>query len=1060
MSHADSVTTGGPTRPSTASSGALPGPAGGTRLPDPATLSSGFTEQVRRTPDAVAVAAGEHVLTYAELEDRVYALAARLAERGVGPETTVAVVLPRSVDLVVALHAVLVAGGAFVLLDPAAAQDRQRRTLALAAPVLLLTGADAPHPRGTGVPVIRLDENAPAPAAEPAGPAADNPAYLVVDLDGPSAVVIGHRAAHANAEWRARRFGVGEGDAVLWHAPLTSQLAVGEVLLALQTGARLVVPDTDARGDAALLAATLHRTEATAVLLAPATLAALTELPEAERQLDALRVVLATGGPLSPRTAAALRMVSGATLWHSYSRPETGGEMTAHEVTGEDTEFVPLGAPADDVELFVLDHRLRPVGEGEVGELYVSGVQLARGYAKRTAATAAGFVANPAGPLGDRMFATGDLVRRTTTGDGYPAIEYTGRRSGAAAPTPGASPRRRGDTGLPLSGELVLDEFENQAAATPFDPALVFVPADAASATILTYGELDRRTNQLARHLLALEPASEATVLLAVPRGVEFVLGLYAALKAGVAVVPVPPGADLDALAGAVAPAAVLTTAAAAPDPAGPPVIALDRFAGAGLSDEPLAPAERRGPLVADHTALLLYPGGAGHGVPVSHAALVHRLVGMQTRHGFDRDDVYLHRSATGGPAELDGYLLPLRVGATLILAAPGESADNAYLTGLIAGYGVTATDFTADRLREFADHLRRTGEAAAVASLRTVAILGDPVPASVVRAFGAVSAARLHHNYDRAEATVTLSYPVVPAADAGETLPVGVRDWNRRVYVLDRRMRPASPGVNGELYLAGTQLARGYRDAPADTADRFVANPFGSPGERMFRTGELARWETVGTRAALVRLGSVAGPDPDPAAHRGASMHARIGGGIGTRVAELARRYAVPPFAVVRAAVTVLLAQIGGTRDEQSRVLSASLAEMLCAEPDPLVTSAAATVSESCAVTGPLGAVTLSYLDTGDTFGMPGLELTAVEFDGPPAPAGVQFIVSSHTDPDGHLGLEIEYSTDLFDTDTAARLLRRFARALGLLTNDPDASCGSFDLRSPAERAVGAPAL
>lgn len=1060
MSHTDSVTTGGPTRPSTATLGDLPGPPGGHRRPDPATLGSGFTEQVRRTPDAVAITAGEHTLTYAELEERVFALAARLADRGVGPETTVAVSLPRSVDLVVALHAVLVAGGAFVLLDPAAAQDRQRRTLALAAPVLLLTGAGAPHPRGTGVPVIELDHSVATPAAEPAGPAADNPAYLVVDLDGPSAVVIGHRAAHANAEWRARRFGTGEGDAVLWHAPLTSQHAVGEVLLALQTGARLVIGDTDTRGDAALLAETLCRTAATTVVLTPAALTALTELPEAERQLDAVDRILVTGGPLSARTAAALRMVSGATLWHSYSRPETGGEMTAHEVTGEDTDFVPLGAPADDVELFVLDHRLRPVAEGEIGELYVSGVQLARGYAKRSAATAAGFVANPAGPLGDRMLATGDLVRRTSTGDGYPALEYAGRGSGGTASDVTSASVRRGGTGLPLAGELVLDEFENQAAATPFDPALVSVPTDAASATILTYGELDRRTNQLARGLLALEPAPEASVLLAAPRGVEFVLGLYAALKAGVAVVPVAPGADLARCARSAAPVAVLTVTGGARI-AGVPVIEIDRFATTALSDEPLTPAERRVPLVADHPALLLHTGDTGHGVPISHAALVHRLVGMQTRHGFDGADVYLHRSATGGPAELDGYLLPLRVGATLILAAPGDSADNAYLTGLVAGYGVTATDFTADRLRDFADHLHRTGAAAAVASLRTVAVLGDPVPASVVRAFGAVSGARLHHNYDRAEATVTLSYPMVLGADSGETLPVGVRDWNRRVYVLDRRMRPASPGIDGELYLAGTQLARGYRDAPADTADHFVANPFGTPGERMFRTGERARWETVGTRAALVRLGNLPGSTAcDGTAHRGASMHARIGGGIGTRVADLARRYAVPPFAVVRAAVTVLLAQLGGLRGEQSRVLSASLADILCAEPDPLITSAAASVSESCAMAGPLGAVTLSYLDTGDTFGMPGLELTAVEFDGPPAPAGIQFIVSSHTDPDGHLGLEIEYSTDLFDTDTAARLLRRFARALGLLTNHPDASCGSFDLRSPAERAVGAPAL
>src|SRR5690606_25595579 len=142
----------------------------------------------------------------------------------------------------------------------------------------------------------------------------------------------------------------------------------------------------------------------------------LAALPDAEERLDSLRVVLGCG-TLPAKTAAALRFVSGATLWHVYGRPETAGEVLAHEVTGADLEVVPIGTAADDVELLILDEHLCPVADGEIGELYVSGVQLARGYLGRQA-TAATFLANPIGPVDDRMFATGDLVRRRPPVDG------------------------------------------------------------------------------------------------------------------------------------------------------------------------------------------------------------------------------------------------------------------------------------------------------------------------------------------------------------------------------------------------------------------------------------------------------------------------------------------------------------------------------------------------------------------------------------------------------------------------------------------------------------------
>ncbi|MEV0434286.1 AMP-binding protein [Nocardia sp. NPDC050413] len=838
MSHTNSVTA------------AVPFDTLGRELPnedgrDPATLLAAFIDQVADDPDALAVVDGERALTYAEVADRAEELAAVLVERDAGPETTVAVCLPRSAELVVAVHAVIASGAAFVLLDPDASADLRARTLALAAPTLLLTGTvptsadpglDTESTTEDGaeqtisVQVLTGADNPPAEGSRALpGPGADNPAYLVVDPTASTAVVIGHRAAHANSVWRYRMCGIGAGDSVLWHAPLGSQAAIGELLLALQSGAALVLPVGDN------LAEAIAETRVTTAAFDPVQLAELTELPDAEELLDSLRVVLARGATLPARTAAALRSVSGATLWQVYGRPETAGEVVAHEVTGADLEVVPLGCAADDVELLVLDEHLEPVADGEVGELYISGVQLARGYLGRQA-TAATFLANPIGPVDDRMFATGDLVRRRPPGEGWAAeLEYVGRvddRADRYAVVPA-----RG--GLP--GELLLDEFEAQAAATPFDPAVVHA---AGSGSIITYGDLDRRTNQLARHLTALGIGPECPVLVDIPCSIELVVGVYAVLKAGGAVVPVEAGV----LPPVVGPALIVTVAGrehtAVYDI---PRVVIDDVTLSDYSDEPITPAERRAPVLPQHPAFVLYPRGAGQGVTVSHAAAVHRITAMQSRHGLTGRDVYLHQAT-----EWHGYVLPLRVGATVVLTEP---PDPARLTDLIATYGITAADFTPQRLTEFTEHL--TGVADGVPTLRSAVVLGAPLSAAQIRDFAAVSAAHLHHDYGRAEATVTLTYPEGPRADSGEPPPVRVREWNRRVYVLDARLRPTSPGVAGELYLSGAQLARGYRDDPTVTAERFVANPFGIPGERMFRTGERARWEIDGTTAALVRLGT-----------------------------------------------------------------------------------------------------------------------------------------------------------------------------------------------------------
>ncbi|GGK49800.1 AMP-binding protein [Nocardia camponoti] len=690
---------------------------------EPGTLLAEFAAQLALDPDALAVRHGETPLSYGELAELVAAKAAALVARGVGLETTVAIAMTRSIDLVVAVHAVLAAGGAFVLLDPAAPRETRERAIELAAPSLVLT--DSGNESGIAAEPVRLPR-----------PGADNPAYLVVDVPAASAVVIGHRAARANALWRQRLCGLSAGDSVLWRAPLDTQHAVGELLLALQTGAALVLADEPELGDA------VADNAVTTVCVSPDDLAGLVAHPDAESRLDSLRVILSSGAPLPTQTAAELRAVSGATLWHLYGRAETAGEVVAHEVTGADTAVIPLGLAADDVELLVLDEHLAPVADGEVGQLYVSGVQLARGYLGRQS-TAATFLANPAGPVEDRMFATGELVRLRDAPYGPGAeLEFVGRVESS-----------------PLAGELVLDEFEAQAQTTPFDPAVVHIPGGSAPTAIITYGDLDRRTNQLARHLNAIGIGPESAVVIDVPRSIELIIAIYAVLKAGGAVVPTDSGVALPEILRAADPAALLTVDDRVPFIADEfPVVVLDRVHLSHYSDEPLAASDRETAVLPSHPAFILFGPGSARATHVTHAAAVNRLVDEPGRH-FTARDVHLQPDIGSVTTQWRGYLAPLRVGATLVL-----------------------TEATPDP----------------------------------------------NHRAD-----------VLASA----------------THILDRRLQPTGPGVAGEVYLAGDQLAIGYRADPATTAARFIANPFGRPGERLFRTGGYGRWDVDGHAATLVRL-------------------------------------------------------------------------------------------------------------------------------------------------------------------------------------------------------------
>ncbi|MVU79075.1 amino acid adenylation domain-containing protein [Nocardia sp. ET3-3] len=398
------------------------------------------------------------------------------------------------------------------------------------------------------------------------------------------------------------------------------------------------------------------------------------------------------------------------------------------------------------------------------------------------------------------------------------------------------------DTRHPGAPELLLDAYRRAVVAHPDRVALHYEGVE------LTYREFDLRVNKLARLLIAYGVGPESLVGLSLRRSPELVIGMYAVLTAGGAYVPLDPDHPAERIAhilDTAQPVCVLTTIAdAVPVPDGTGVVYLDVLDNDVFNGAPLNPGELLGKVLPEHPAYVIFTSGSTgrpKGVAVSHAAIHNQTTWMLSEYPMGPGDVYLQKTATTFDVSLWGYFMPLRTGAKLVVATHDGHRDPVYVAEAIARHGVTVTDFVPSMLTVFASHTA----AGSIESLRDVFVIGEALPPETVAAFAAVCGAKVHNLYGPTEAAVSVTYWQA-RGDERPTVPIGLPQWNTRVYVLDGRLRPVPAGVAGELYLAGDQLARGYVRRPDLTADRFVANPFGH-GERMYRTGDLVVWRDAG---------------------------------------------------------------------------------------------------------------------------------------------------------------------------------------------------------------------
>ncbi|QIS01618.1 amino acid adenylation domain-containing protein [Nocardia brasiliensis] len=397
------------------------------------------------------------------------------------------------------------------------------------------------------------------------------------------------------------------------------------------------------------------------------------------------------------------------------------------------------------------------------------------------------------------------------------------------------------DTRRPVAPELLLDGYRRTVAARASATALVY------EGQTLSYREFDERVNRLARLLIDRGIGPESLVGLAIRRSIDLVVGMYAIVTAGGAYVPLDPDHPAERIAhilDTAQPACVLTTAADAIQvPDGIEVLRLDEIDTVAFDGAPVRADELRRRLLPQHPAYVIFTSGSTgrpKGVAVSHAAINNQIDWMLAEYPLGPDDVYLQKTATTFDVSLWGFFMPLRAGATLVVAAHDGHRDPGYVAETIAAQRVTVTDFVPSMLTVFAAH----AAADAGPTLREAFVIGEALPPETVTAFGAVSRARLHNLYGPTEAAVSVTYWPADGSDT-RSVPIGLPQWNTQVYVLDARLRPVPAGVPGELYLAGDQLARGYVRRPDLTADRFLANPFGF-GERMYRTGDLVVWRAA----------------------------------------------------------------------------------------------------------------------------------------------------------------------------------------------------------------------
>lgn len=382
----------------------------------PTTLGALVQDRAAATPAAIAVVDEHGRYSYAEINAAANRVAHALIAAGIGTEDKVAVLLGRSLDLVVTALGIAKAGAAYVPVDPEYPPERIDFILADAAPALVvrepLDTADHPDTDPDDTDRVR-----------PLRP--ENLAYLIYTSGStglPKGVEVAHAPIAEYLTWFGRDYRIDDSDVLLQVASPSFDVSIGELFGTLGSGARLVIPRPDGLRDIGYLTDLLQHEGVTAMHFVPSLLGLFLSLPGVN-QWRTLRRIPIGGEPLPGELADRFHATFDALLHNFYGPTETVVNSTRFKVEGaQGNRIVPIGSPNINTTIRLLDDTLQPVPIGVIGEIYIGGTHLARGYFDRPGLTAERFVADPWAP-GARLYRTGDLARRNAAGD----LEFIGR---------------------------------------------------------------------------------------------------------------------------------------------------------------------------------------------------------------------------------------------------------------------------------------------------------------------------------------------------------------------------------------------------------------------------------------------------------------------------------------------------------------------------------------------------------------------------------------------------------------------------------------------------------
>jgi amino acid adenylation domain-containing protein len=443
-----------------------------------------------------------------------------------------------------------------------------------------------------------------------------------------------------------------------------------------------------------------------------------------------------------------------------------------------------------------------------------------------------------------------------------------------------AAPRRPlGDLPMLTAEEIQAFDGWNRAAlaARPASPALLheLVEAqvdrtpDAIAVTArggsLTYRELDRRANRVARRLARLGVGPDDLVAVCMERSLDLPVALLGVLKAGGAYLPIDPSYPADRIAYMIADArapVILSRAGLAPDlPAGrATILAVDADPEIDREGEGRIPCAAR----PEHLAYVIYTSGSTgrpKGAMIPHRAIVSHMVWMRAEHPLDASSAVLQKTPAGFDASVWEFFLPLMCGARLVMARPGSQRDTAYLVDAMVEERVTELQVVPTLL----EMLLLEPDLERCASLRHLFVGGEPLTRALVDRFRARLPIDVVNLYGPTECAVQTVVSVARRAEVasrsqggveGRMEPIGRPIDGVSAYVLDRSLLRVPVGVVGELHLGGRSVGRGYLGRPDLTAERFLPDPWSArPGERLYRTGDLARWLPSGVLECLGRV-------------------------------------------------------------------------------------------------------------------------------------------------------------------------------------------------------------